>query len=114
MPKEYEYYSYEDYASEDRYFDEVKAYGAAEINRDGLTEAEARLHFWQKHQSVLLPNFQVYIDDGWEPITELGPACLKLRPSSQRKKKGLLANLLEGLTQYWELVGIYVRFRRTK
>jgi DNA-directed RNA polymerase subunit RPC12/RpoP len=113
MPErfEYEYYVFESSSDDGRCFDDVKAYGAAELNRDGLREAEARLHFWQKWQTELLPTFQELIDKGWQPATEISPGCLKVRHSSQRKRS-IPENMLP--IGYWELIGAYVKFRRPK
>lgn len=48
------------------------------------TDVSARIHFWQEYQSVFLKFLQKnYYDEGWQPVTEVGPAMIEieLRPA---------------------------------
>ncbi len=45
----------------------------------GYTEVGARYHFWQRWQSRIAQALQQWRDDGWQPIGEVGPECVRLR-----------------------------------
>ncbi|HTX92276.1 MAG TPA: hypothetical protein VMC09_13785 [Anaerolineales bacterium] len=42
-------------------------------------ELGARVYFWNNFQGKILPLLQNELDDGWKPITEIGPSGFKLR-----------------------------------
>jgi hypothetical protein len=42
-------------------------------------EQGARLYFWNNSQVNLLPALQKDINEGWTPVTEVGPAAFNLR-----------------------------------
>jgi len=55
----------------------------------------ATLEWWQGHQSWLLPKLQKYLDQGWEPLTEVGPNAYVTRDfKSLTKATGCLDALL--------------------
>jgi hypothetical protein len=37
------------------------------------TTAAATAHWWQNMQRWILPQLQSWLDEGWEPVTEVGP-----------------------------------------
>lgn len=43
------------------------------------SESAARMYFWNGQQQHILPSIQSWLDDGWEPVTEVGPAGFELR-----------------------------------
>jgi hypothetical protein len=45
--------------------------------------------FWGKSQQDILVELQKWLDDGWEPVTEVGPSAIKLetKKSYQAKPK---------------------------
>lgn len=45
----------------------------------GNTPSEARQYFWQESQRFVLPKLQKWRDDGWEPVSEVGPSAIELR-----------------------------------
>jgi hypothetical protein len=49
----------------------------------GNSEYDARLYFWNYYQGTLLRELQKEINEGWKPITEVGPAAFKLRSYSK-------------------------------
>ena len=112
-PVRYEYYEFDFTVEDGEFLDLVRAYADLEFNRDGLTKAQARVHFWQEHQSEIMPVFQELMDEGWEPITKIGPECVKLIDASKRKKQGLISGLFNTFMPSWGLVGFYVKFRRS-
>ena len=85
-------------------------------------EVQARADFWNQIQGWILPLIQERIDQGWHPITEIGPACLKLRSFSKREGKFmrvLFAVPTAGLTLldkdwFWELESMEVKMRRRR
>lgn len=55
-------------------------FGSGEQGRyelsSGKGEVQARLFFWNVLQSEVLSKLQLYLDRGWQPITEVGPSAL--------------------------------------
>jgi hypothetical protein len=49
--------------------------------RIGLGEgpSSARQYFWDEYQNTLLRELQDEYEQGWEPITEVGPSAFKIR-----------------------------------
>ncbi len=45
----------------------------------GYSVAGAKLEFWQDWQSTILPELQTWLDQGWEPISEVGPGSIQIR-----------------------------------
>jgi hypothetical protein len=45
---------------------------------DSYTEAGARLEFWQARQRNILSELQKWLDRGWEPVGEVGPAGIRI------------------------------------
>ncbi len=43
------------------------------------TETEARISFWNDYQALILPELQKWLDQGWQPVTEIGPAGFHVR-----------------------------------
>jgi len=43
------------------------------------TLAEARLEFWQSYQKEILAELQKWLDEGWESVSEVGPASIELQ-----------------------------------
>jgi len=79
------------------------------------SEATAAQTFWQKHQAMFRRQIQPYLDQGWEPITEIGPGCLIVKASSEHSK-GFLQSLvnMSAVGYNWWLVGYHIEFRRRK
>jgi hypothetical protein len=48
-------------------------------NFGGYTMAGARHEVWSECQSAILSDLQQDLDNGWEPIGEIGPTALKFR-----------------------------------
>jgi hypothetical protein len=46
---------------------------------DGKTEYHARVFYWSDNQSWILPELQKYMDEGWQPLTEVGPNAYAFR-----------------------------------
>lgn len=86
----------------------------------GLTESQARLHFWQKTQSRVLPVIQQLRDDGWEPVTAVGPSSIRLDTEFRTEtgqvdwskwfKDTVRGVLLTG----WHCYGLRIQFRRQR
>ena len=66
------------------------------------TEMRARLEWWASHQKTFNPRLQEYLDQGWEPITEMGPNAYNLR---HHKK---------GINEWLEVRDFRVKLRRPK
>ena len=39
----------------------------------------AREHFWQEYQRQIKSELQKWLDEGWEPVGEVGPASIEIR-----------------------------------
>jgi len=48
-------------------------------DRSGYTIPEARIYFWQETQAAITKELQKWLDDGWEPVGEVGPSAIQLR-----------------------------------
>jgi hypothetical protein len=89
-------------------------------------EPEARLYYWQNYQSYIFTDLQKLLDEGWQPITEIGPSCIQLRSFKSQDSLDLFQVLLIigtlgipfffGWTRSWkyELIGFQVKLRRPK
>lgn len=98
------------------------------VGEGGYTAAGARVTFWQNYQSHILPLLQQRLDQGWEPITEVGPGGISLRQYTTLRwsvggwiwflfitiiTMGLgLIMLFFGLSPYVEPVEFRVKLRR--
>lgn len=45
----------------------------------GYTDIAVRQDLWMNYQSKIMPEIQKLLDQGWEPITEVGPGGFSLR-----------------------------------
>jgi len=48
------------------------------IGVGAYTEAGAKLEFWQEFQQAIRVELQKWVDEGWEPISEIGPAGINI------------------------------------
>ncbi len=42
------------------------------------TDAQIKVDIWQKHQAFFLSEVQEWLDQGWTPISEVGPSAIQL------------------------------------
>jgi len=100
------------------------------VGEGGYTAAGARVTFWQNYQRSILPLLQKRLDEGWEPITEVGAGGISLRQYTTLRwsvggwiwflfvtiiTMGLgLIMLFFGLSPYVEPVEFRVKLRRKK
>ncbi len=82
-----------------------------------VPEPYVRLQFWQQIQSRVLPVIQKLSDDGWEPITEIGPSAIVIENS--KVKEGNLGDFFKELALVlidpgWKCYGVKIEFRRQK
>ena len=76
------------------------------------TEVEARIHFWQKYQRVILSELQKWQDANWQPVTEVGASCIELASSSSQESSRLLHLAKALFLEQWCLVGARIKVRR--
>ena len=79
-----------------------------------MTEAQARVHFWQKYQKYILEDFQKWQDVGWRPITEVSASCVELEKSSSRDTSFLIGLVKALFMEKWCFVGATIQVRRPK
>jgi len=98
------------------------------ISAHHYTEPAARLDYWHNYQSAIMPELQPLLDDGWQPLTEIGPACIQLRYYKSLEGQswfwlglgviasgGLLLLVLPFMrTWKYQMVGFQLRLRRPK
>jgi hypothetical protein len=100
------------------------------VGNGGYTHAGAKLTFWQNYQSSILPLLQRRLDEGWEPISEVGAGGISLRQYTTLRwsaggwiwffivtiaTMGLgLLMLFFGLSPYVEPVEFRVKLRRRR
>lgn len=51
---------------------------SAQIGDGGYTIPGAKLFFWQETQKKILVDLQKELDNGWTPITEVGPSAIQI------------------------------------
>jgi hypothetical protein len=65
------------------YQDYLLQWGAGDGGRYPLSEGEnentIRLEIWNNQQSWILPQIQELLDNGWQPVTHVGPAAFSFR-----------------------------------
>ena len=77
-----------------------------------MSEVDARLHFWQKYQLQIRSELQRWIDAGWEPITEVGPASIILKRRSELEKSNVMRALSFLFLEQWCLIGAEILLRK--
>lgn len=91
-------------------------------------EPAARMYYWQNIQSSVMPDLQILLDEGWQPVTEIGPACIQLRHYKSLEGTswlmiiawivfswGLAIFLLPFLGSWkFQMIGFHVQLRRPK
>jgi hypothetical protein len=65
------------------YYDYVAHFSGGEAYLNEYTEMGARIKFWQESQSWIMVEIRKLMDQGWEPLTEIGPGGMTL---SYKKK----------------------------
>lgn len=98
------------------------------VRADAYPEPMARQHFWQQEQTDLLEMVQILHDDGWEPVSEIGPSCIQLQHYKSHEGKssfwtlaeivftGGIALLFLPFTGTWkyQMIGFQARFRNPR
>jgi hypothetical protein len=98
------------------------------VAADSYPEPAARLYYWQNIQSYVMPELQKLLDEGWQPVTEIGPACIQLRHYKSLEGAnwigigigiiaswGLLLLLLPFMGSWkFQMIGFHVQLRRPK
>jgi len=72
----------------------------------GENETTAREYFWSSNQREFMADLQKWRDQGWEPISEVGPAAVTLR--------NLGSKFLHYDVVNYELASIRVKIRKPK
>lgn len=63
------------------------------IGKGGYTRSAAREQFWRAYQQQIRSELQKWLDEGWEPVDEIGPPCIQLRKYWYTPKPSALALL---------------------
>lgn len=87
---EYRWFSWEYKEGQGGHYDLHGAYGVT------WTEQSARLFFWNNMQASVLPAFQKELDEGWQPLSEIGPSAV----------------LFQKHDTWLELAGVKVKLRK--
>lgn len=66
-----------------------------------------RLQVWSDTQSWILPKIQEWLDDGWQPVTEIGPSAISFRSTT-----GAIGYIFAVIT--FEVSEFRVKMRRPK
>jgi hypothetical protein len=59
----------------------------AKLGAGAYSEAGARLEFWQNNQREISAELQKWMDEGWQPVGEIGPSCIEIRTSYSHRDK---------------------------
>jgi hypothetical protein len=98
------------------------------VDAQQYPEPSARLYYWQNIQHEIMPELQQLFDEGWQPTTEVGPACIELRYYKSGEgvnKTGYwvgalftygvsLLGLIWAKTWKFQMVGFHLQLRRPK
>lgn len=77
-------------------------------------EVEARVHFWQKYQHLILDDFRKWEDAGWSPVTEVGASSVELERGSSRSTSLLVQLARAIIYEQWCFIGVTIKVRRRK
>lgn len=112
---EWEYWTWDAGVPSNLYVSPVNKPSTESNNSGAMTESQVRLHFWQRVQSKILPVIQEIRDDGWEPITEVGPSALKVEVEVEAEKGiwGIVESIANSMLG-WQFSGLIIKFRRQK
>ena len=101
------YITFEKYSSAGEYLDEVM--DSAEVS-----EKSARLRLWLKHKPGIVNALRPFLEQGWQPISELDSSCLIINwvIKSSSEHPGVTLNLVSADEYSWWLVGVKVPLRR--
>ncbi len=55
------------------------------VGRQGYTMPAARAWFWQEYQRYIMDELQKWLDEGWEPVGEVGPSSIEVRTFTSAK-----------------------------
>lgn len=111
---QYEYLNFGWRAEKGQAYDQVLArQGLNHDNGQALTEPQARIHFWQRHQQHIQNELQPYLNDDWQPITEVGPGCIEIVPSYELEIPSL-KRVLKTFYIHWCFVGVQIKLQRSK
>lgn len=83
----------------------------AEVSAGTHTKYEAMIAFWAEWQQAVWKFVKEQQDQGWEPITEIGPSSLVIANYPENEPLGVRF-LRIFLWQYLYLLGIRMTFRR--
>ena len=98
------------------------------ISAEHYTEPAAKLDYWQNYQSVIMPRLQPLLDEGWQPMGEIGPACIQLRHYKSLQGASWFGILLGTIASFgllllilpfmgtwkFQMIGFELRLRRPK
>jgi hypothetical protein len=59
----------------------------AKLGSGAYSEAGAKLEFWQNSQSEISIELQKWRDEGWQPVGEVGSACIEIKTSNSHRDK---------------------------
>ncbi|MCX6069209.1 MAG: hypothetical protein NT121_26285 [Chloroflexi bacterium] len=97
------YTTFEKYPTNGEYLGSVicSAYGGQE---------SARILLWSKYKQVIFNVLQPFLDNGWQPVTELNSSCLVIE-SSTNHSKGATQDPVSTYKKCWLLVKVRVLLR---
>ena len=62
----------------------------AKLGSGAYSEAGAKLEFWQNSQREITAELQKWIDEGWEPVGEVGSSCIEIKTGYSHRDKSPL------------------------
>jgi len=70
----------------------------ANVGQKGYTLPATRLEFWSDSQRQIRSELQKWLDDGWEPVGEVGPTGIQVREYSSIKASPFGMVIIIGLS----------------
>jgi hypothetical protein len=59
----------------------------AKLGSGAYSQAGAKLEFWQNSQREITTELQEWVDEGWQPVGEVGPSCIEIKTSYSHRDK---------------------------
>jgi hypothetical protein len=72
--------------------------------KNGFPE-DARRYFWEEYQEMLMSKIRKELEDGWTPISEVGPSAITMRESRKQRIDPIATVLTLGIDAAFSILG---------
>lgn len=107
----YAYYDCDIRAKKGEHLGSVKMFKDADGSRDGMTQTQAIMFFWNENQAGIMEMDRRHRDAGFEPISEVGPGALEVVNGGVSADNIGSWAMRAFILPQWVLFGIKIRYR---